>query len=216
MKAVPSGFQKAGETILLLEPIGPPKPTNVFSNEEALRSIGASARTEAQRFGSSAYAKHILGELWGTLPYLDLEEQASLNKCLFVLASEELLSSAQDICDGGLAVALAKAAFTNSIGADVNVGMPPGVLGSGLGLFADDAGQVLVTCARTDVERIKHIAEFHYVWVKAIGETVSDHLRLSASSVEVIHASIHQLKVPWLNALEHTLAAVPVLNEVLA
>ena len=62
------------------------------------------------------------------------------------LADRMLLHSARDVSDGGIAVALAQAAFAKNIGATVE--QDPSLLAHPLfGLFAEPASTVLVTCA---------------------------------------------------------------------
>ncbi len=75
--------------------------------------------SELFAFGSSEYAKVVLNSLWGTPPPLDLDAEADLHTLLQVLANKKLLRSARDISDGGIAVALAQAGFSNGIGAAV-------------------------------------------------------------------------------------------------
>ena len=53
-------------------------------------------------------------------PALDLEAEADLQKLLIELAERKLIRSARDISDGGIAVALAQAAFPKGIGAKVD------------------------------------------------------------------------------------------------
>ena len=92
-KAVGSDFTQAGDAIILLQPV-----------------TAGSSGTERE-FGSSSFAKHILKGLWGAPPQLDLAQEASLHKVLAQLAEENLIHSARDISDGGIAVALAEASF---------------------------------------------------------------------------------------------------------
>ncbi len=68
--------------------------------------------TDAEsEFGSSEYAKEILGALWGYPPKLDIEREAALQKALIEMAQAGLLDSAHDCSEGGLAVALAESAL---------------------------------------------------------------------------------------------------------
>src|SRR6202167_936894 len=71
-------------------------------------------------FGSSEYAKEILGAVWGYPPELDLENEAALQKTVIEIISQGLVDSVHDCSDGGLAVALAEKTFAKSIGARVN------------------------------------------------------------------------------------------------
>src|SRR6476659_3662731 len=62
-------------------------------------------------FGSSEYAKEVLGEIWGVPPALDIRQEAALQKCVRELIHGHQIESAHDCSDGGVAVALAEACF---------------------------------------------------------------------------------------------------------
>src|SRR5882724_4746688 len=95
-KVVSSHFQRAGEALLILHK-------------------GGCSHTE-QEFGSSEYAKELLGAIWGVPPVLDLKMEAALQKCMVELADKRLISSAHDISEGGIAVALAEMGFRRNLG----------------------------------------------------------------------------------------------------
>src|SRR5437868_13620875 len=73
-----------------------------------LRGADMGDATDAEvEFGSSEYAKAILGELWGFPPALELEGEAALQKAIIELISAGLIDSAHDCSEGGLAITLA-------------------------------------------------------------------------------------------------------------
>src|ERR1043165_1913104 len=97
-KAAKMNFTSPGRTIVLL------------------RGGEAGDITDAQsEFGSSEYAKEILGTLWGYPPELDLEKEAALQRAVIELVQQGLLDSAHDCSEGGLAVALAEKAFAQGV-----------------------------------------------------------------------------------------------------
>src|SRR5580698_1359358 len=140
-KAVPADFQREKDAIVLLWPIPRgekpnPKlkvpfdplpisqyPLPALEREPRAREVAdasdAAAAANLTAFGSSEYAKAVLGSLWGTPPALDLDAEASLHDMLAILSWRKLIHSARDISDGGIAVALAQSAFTKGIGATV-------------------------------------------------------------------------------------------------
>ena len=93
-KAVRPDFREAGRAIVLLRGAEPGDATDAESE-----------------FGSSEYAKEILGAVWGYPPELDLEKEAALQKALVEIAQIEIMDSAHDCSDGGIAVALAESGF---------------------------------------------------------------------------------------------------------
>jgi phosphoribosylformylglycinamidine synthase subunit PurL len=195
-KAVPADFQREGDLVLLIgEGIG----TQI-------------APIALKEFGSSEYAKAVLGKLWGEPGYLDLESEWQLHKCLAELADKSLISSACDIADGGIVTALAQASFRNSIGASIGIN-PVADAPAILALFGESASQVILTCSPEAKEKIDELV-FGYpdlsCWL--IGETIADklHIRVAegvASDVEgvVIDCAIADLKKPWSAALESAL-----------
>ena len=122
-----------------------------------LRAGEAGDITDAEtEFGSSEYAKEILGALWGYPPELDLEKEAALQKAVIELVQQGLVESTHDCADGGLAVALAEKAFPKGIGARVN--LAAGGLFAEFALFGEDASRILISCDPEQVARIQQVA----------------------------------------------------------
>src|SRR6202011_1547848 len=87
-----------------------------------LRGSEPGDATDAEvEFGSSEYAKEILGELWGFPPALELEKEAVLQKAIVELIDAGLIDSAHDCSEGGLAVALARGSFPKNIGCSIEL-----------------------------------------------------------------------------------------------
>ena len=187
-KAVPPGFQQAGDAILLLS------------------SPGGPAGTRLQReFGSSEYAKQILEELWGTPPQLDLAVEAELHKALSELANQGLLHSALDVSDGGLAVALVEAGFESSTGAMITL---YGEGNPAVHLFEESATQVIVTCTPAEVDRVIMVASgFGATTVTALGATAARRLEIRLNGDTVVAAPVADLRASWSSALEGMLHA---------
>jgi phosphoribosylformylglycinamidine synthase len=191
-KAVPSGFQSGGERVVLLE-------TNTFKDmDERL----------LQRFGSSDYAKTVLNAYWGTPPRLDLAEEEDLHRCLAALADARAITSASDISDGGIAVALAKSCIAKGVGAVVSLDH----FASDTLLFHEEASVALVTCTHESYARLVEICEeFGFVKVRDIGTTGGKMLDVFTPSGSAISESVVRLHTAWSESLETQLAseAVP-------
>jgi phosphoribosylformylglycinamidine synthase II len=195
-KAVAADFQKAGDLILLI-------------GEGMGTSVPPIALAE---FGSTEYAKAVLGELWGEPAHLDLEAEWQLHQCLAELAEQGLIASASDISDGGIATTVAQASFRNSIGARVGI-VPVADLPAAVALFGEPATQVILTCPPANKEKIEEVV-FGYpelsCWL--IGETVAGKVEINLASetsnddpVTLIDCSISELRQPWAAALESAL-----------
>src|SRR6185437_3541508 len=143
-------------------------------------------------FGSSEYAKEVLGEVWGTPPALDLKLEAALQKCLRELIQTGAIVSAHDISDGGLAMALAESAFPLNVGAKVNLtsnGSLPAVL-----FFSEDASRVLITCDQKNAENIKRTALQWGLQAVRIGRTVTENLEIQIDGDVVVSAAVSELR----------------------
>ncbi len=158
-------------------------------------------------FGSSEYAKEILGSLWGYPPELDLEEEAALQKAVIEVIQQGLVDSAHDCSDGGLAVALAEKAFPKGVGARVNVAS--GGLPEEFVLFGEDSSRVVVSCDAGQVSRIKEVAGKHGVAADVIGETFADRLEISVDGDLEVSAAISELSEAYEGALESVLRTDP-------
>jgi len=169
--------------------------------------------TDAQsEFGSSEYAKEILGMLWGYPPELDLENEVALQKAVIELIQKGMVDSAHDCSDGGLAVALAEKAFPKGVGARVNVaseGLP-----AEFALFGEDASRIVVSCDPAQLSRIKDVGGEHGIAADVIGETIPDRLEVSLDGKVAISAMISELSEAYEKALESALRTDPELVEV--
>jgi phosphoribosylformylglycinamidine synthase len=155
-------------------------------------------------FGSSEFAKAVLGCLWGTPPALDLDAEADLHSLLAVLAWRKLIHSARDISDGGIAVALAQAAFTKGIGATVE--QDQSLLAHPLfGLFAEPASTILVTANHSDLAEIDAMANQYNFLSARIGTTGGNRLEILVDGETFISAPLAELRTLWASALEANL-----------
>jgi phosphoribosylformylglycinamidine synthase len=160
--------------------------------------------TDAEsEFGSSEYAKEILGAVWGYPPELDLEKEAGLQKAIVELVKHGIVDAVHDCSDGGIAVALAEMSFANSIGARINLASDG--LFAEFGLFGEDASRIIVSCDPAQVARIKEVAERFGVSADVIGETIADRLEISLDDVAVISSTISELRFAYEGALEAAL-----------
>jgi phosphoribosylformylglycinamidine synthase len=161
-------------------------------------------RTDAEaEFGSSEYAKEVLGTLWGFPPALELEQEAALQKCTIELIKAGVVESAHDISEGGLAVALAESGFRD--GAGVKVELAASELPAEYVLFGEDASRILVSCDPGHVSGIKQVAEKHGIAAEVIGQTTTGLFEISISGKPVVSTNIGDLRTAWDSALERYL-----------
>jgi phosphoribosylformylglycinamidine synthase len=163
---------------------------------------GDLADAEAE-FGSSEYAKSILGTVWGFPPALELEKEAALQKCVVALVRRGLIESAHDCSEGGLGVTLAESGFLHRIGARVDLNsreLPPEFL-----LFGEDASRIVVSCTPEKLQEVGQIGVQYGVAVDVIGETIPDNLEITVDGKPVVFAPIVRLSEAWGSGLPRAL-----------
>ncbi|MGB8772240.1 MAG: phosphoribosylformylglycinamidine synthase subunit PurL [Candidatus Korobacteraceae bacterium] len=163
---------------------------------------GDASDVEAE-FGSSEYAKEILGQIWGFPPSLELEKEAALQKAVIEMIGAGLVESAKDCSEGGLAVTLAECGFAGGIGSQVDIssnGLVPEFV-----LFGEDASRVLISCDGQNLGRIKQVAEKFGLSIEQIGDTILEKLEISVDGVRTVQASVSELQDAWASALESAL-----------
>ncbi len=189
-KSAKMPFAAAGRTIVLL------------------RAGEAGDITDAEsEFGSSEYAKEILGKLWGYPPELDLEKEAALQKAVVELIQSGMVDSVHDCSEGGLAVALAEKSFPKGIGARVN--LASGELFPEFVLFGEDASRIVISCDHGQVARIKEVAGKHGIGAEVIGETIPETLEISIDGTAVVSSTVTELNQAYESALELALRTDP-------
>ena len=178
-----------------------------------LRAGETGDMTDAEtEFGSSEYAKEIMGALWGYPPEIDLEKEAALQKAIINLIRDGLLESVHDCSDGGIAVALAEKTFLRGMGARVELaseGLPPA-----FALFGEDPSRIVVSCDPAHLARIKEVAGTHGVAAEKIGETILERLEVMLDGKTVISATVSELNQAYEGALEASLKTDPELVNV--
>jgi phosphoribosylformylglycinamidine synthase subunit PurL len=189
-KAVPAAFQKAGDTVLFLS---------------AFQGGGREAKRD---FGSTDYAKSVMGELWGAPPVLNLQEEAALHKALVALSEKRLLVSATDLSDGGCAVAFAKAGFPKELGVRVSMRLnsdDPFTIKERL--FSEIGSSVIATAVPAKLKEIEAVLrEYPGVWAFQLGDVTESNYQIVINEKTIIDEPIVALKSAWAGSLEEQLA----------
>ncbi len=173
-----------------------------------LRANEAGDAVDAElEFGSSEYAKEILGAVWGYPPELDIEKEATLQRALVAIIQAGLVESAHDCADGGIAVALVESALPAEVG--LSVRLPKQQTALEFLLFAEDASRVVVSCDPVHLQRIQQVAEEYGVFADVLGETGGDRVEIAIGEQSVISASVAELREAYEGALEGALRAEP-------
>ena len=132
-------------------------------SDEAILLLGAASQDGV---GGSEYQALKAKQLGGPAPAIDLDAEAKLQKLVLELARAQLLSSAHDVADGGLAVALAECCVSGPapVGADITLEGPPTST-----LFGEAPTRVVISTGCKD--EVAKRAAAAGVPIRAIGRT---------------------------------------------
>ncbi len=170
------------------------------------------------RVSDREYLKTIHGLVRGTPPDVDLARERSLQQLLPALAAGRLIRSAQDVSDGGLAVALAECCFdTGGQGCDVSIPAatgPHAVSASSAPLFSrviatlfgESAGQVIVSAASEQRDEVLARAQAAGVPARVIGRTGGHAIAIRVDDEIAIEVTVREAEETWGTAIARKLA----------
>ena len=126
--------------------------------------------------GGSEYLYSEFGIVAGDAPIIDLDYERRIHAACLEAIDKELLKSAHDCSEGGLAVALAECTTHNSIGAEVRLSSDS--IRDDFELFGEDQSRIIVTCSSEDAVNVVEIAKHLNVDAKIIGTVNGGRLKV--------------------------------------
>jgi phosphoribosylformylglycinamidine synthase II len=140
--------------------------------------------------GASEYLVTVHGMIAGAPPVLDLEMEKRFQHLCLQAAQERLFSSAHDVAEGGVAVALAEACITRPegpFGAQVTL---PGNLRPDVMLFGESQSRAIVSLPPDKLSRLEQLAHTLQVPYTILGEvggtelSIANYLRILVSALQ--------------------------------
>jgi phosphoribosylformylglycinamidine synthase len=150
-----------------------------------------------EELGGSEYLKTIHGLTRGTPPWIDLKLERAVQSCCLEAIEQEILCSAHDVSDGGLAVALAECAIggpDKHLGARIDTHEI--IRGDAL-LFSESPSRIIVSLKEANLDRLKEIAARHHVPLQAIGIVGGTRLTIQP----MMNVAVEELRAIWSNGL---------------
>ena len=155
-----------------------------------------------EELGASEYLATIHGQECGRPPRLDLEREKLLQRVCVQAAQAGLFSSAHDVAEGGLAVALAEACISHprqTLGARVTL---TGDLRPDALLFGESQSRAVVSVRPTDWERLETLLHTSGLPFSVLGKVGGTDLEI-VGSMKIATAALRQ---QWQTALAQQLA----------
>ncbi|MEW5974541.1 MAG: phosphoribosylformylglycinamidine synthase subunit PurL [Acidobacteriota bacterium] len=189
-QVVGSWFVAPGHRIMLLGNL-------THSQSEYAAAVRASEQNPTA--GGDVYAE------WARslpCPPIDLQEEKRVQKACLAAIRSNLVRSAHDCSDGGLAVALAEMGFSSlhreALGVRVDL---PSDTDWGCLLFGEYQSRILVTVEDSAIDAMRDLAAHHQVSCLVLGEIGGSRLTIRVAGQTVIDENIHTLEATWRNSL---------------
>ena len=173
-KVTTSHFKKNGDTVFLLG--------NVSSNE----------------IGGSEYLELINSETKGDAPDINLDNEKKLQNTVLELIDSQLINSAHDISEGGLAVALSECCIMNSfepIGCKIKFDY---INRRDFELFGETQSRIIISADESNANDIFNVCEKHKTQILNIGFTGGDNLIIN----DEIEINLKNLIERYYNSIE--------------
>ncbi|MEO8430304.1 MAG: phosphoribosylformylglycinamidine synthase subunit PurL [Acidobacteriota bacterium] len=179
--------------------------TLAFKKEgDAIALLG----TTRDELGGSEYLRSVRGRDEGPCPEVDLDQERRLAALLADLADAGRLSSAHDLSDGGLAVALAESAMASGLGASIDAGTD--VRPSSL-LFGETTGRALVSFPPELEETVAREAEAVGIPFELLGRAGGGRLSVAAAGRNLFDVDLPALTELWRGAFRRAIESADLL-----
>jgi phosphoribosylformylglycinamidine synthase len=150
---------------------------------------------DAVSLDGSEYDKVARGRVEGRPVRVDVASHARLVALLPDLAADELIASAHDASEGGLAVALAECCIAGGRGAECDTGSAAGA-DPAVTWFGEGPSRVVVSVAPARYEVLQARCERVGVPLRALGRVGGDALRLTAGAARISMA-VRRVRDAW-------------------
>jgi phosphoribosylformylglycinamidine synthase II len=150
-----------------------------------------------EELSGSTWADVVHSHLGGQPPVVDLEAEMALAALMVEASQASLVSSAHDLSDGGLGMAVAEAAFRNGVGATLTLD------DAFVDLFSESSARAMVVVAPEQHEAFVQLAAKHGVELASVGRTGGTQIVVEGQfSIDVAEA-----KAAWQATLPSVLGA---------
>ncbi len=105
--------------------------------------------------GSSEYLHKLKKTEYSPAPYFNLDEELAVQQFVSNIIKDELIKSAHDISEGGLAITLLESGFCNSLGFAVST---ESTIRKDAYWFGEAQGRIVISCTRQNAELIMYDA----------------------------------------------------------
>jgi phosphoribosylformylglycinamidine synthase len=178
-------------------------------NDEVILLLGKTH----EDLGGSEYLAEIHKQIIGEPPRLDLENEKAIQQFCLKLIKNGLVSSAHDVSDGGLLIALAEcclAAQNNLIlGADIELNSSSAAFANNISLaaslFGESQSRIIISIKQDKLETVESLAKEDNILCTKIGNTSGEDFVVRLNGHEIIRKPVKEMHKSWQMSLENLL-----------
>ncbi|GHV47341.1 hypothetical protein FACS1894204_10630 [Synergistales bacterium] len=148
-----------------------------------------------EELGASEAHYILTGKDEGEVPVLDFAKEKALYEFLAEAADKELLSSAHDCADGGLAVALAESAIQGGVG--VSLAWEEKGISTAAALFGESQSRAVVSFASKNKDSVEALLKKHSVPFTPLGMTGGEDFSIKLNGEMIISRAVSELARVW-------------------
>ena len=168
----------------------------------------AAANDRGYSLGGSRFLKVCFGKKVGPVPQLDIELERAVQNAVRDLIRLDLVTSAHDCSEGGLAVALAECCFSPDrlFGAEINFENcgcardTPASTDATTLLFNEAQSRVIISCEPKNTERVLSELKSKNIPHAQIGSVITESLRVTVNG-ENLSWRVAELHDLWWNSI---------------
>jgi phosphoribosylformylglycinamidine synthase len=198
-------FKNKGDAIIL---IGGTRSVASKDPDHTEAVPPAAANDRSYSLGGSRFLKVCFGKKVGPVPKLDIELERAVQNAVHDLIRLDLVRSAHDCSEGGLAVALAECCFSPDrlFGAEINfenrgcAGETPASTDAATLLFNEAQSRVIISCEPKNTERVLSELKSKNIPHAQIGSVITDSLRVTVDD-ENLSWRVAELHDLWWNSI---------------
>ena len=151
-----------------------------------------------EELGGSEYLKVKEGKVDGYVPQLDLNLENRVQKTVREAIKNNIIKSAHDCSEGGLAVNLAESCFRNGLGVNIEINEKTSKKAL---LFGESQSRIVVSISEKQASKLENIAVKNCVPYEHIGVVKGKQFKFN----NLINLDVEEMKAKWETAIEKNL-----------
>ncbi|MFY9222545.1 MAG: phosphoribosylformylglycinamidine synthase subunit PurL [Blastocatellia bacterium] len=181
---------------------------NFKATDEIILLIGETK----EDLGATEYLSTIYGQIIGQVPNLDLSYEQQVQKLCLQAINRGLVSSAHDVSDGGLLVALAECCLMTQgsspiIGASIDLDLTTFQdISLAAALFGESPSRIIVSVKFDNLLAIEELAKEYGILLTQLGRTCKDNFTVRIEQKEILNLQVDKLQHDWQESLGKLLA----------